>query len=81
MVVKKMLLNICNKFTICKNKIICYFFNHNWRYNFISIPNKAICNTCKIKAVLDLQTLEWKSVKTFEKELRTDDELCKKWHK
>lgn len=59
--------------------VMCCIFGHKWKYNFPSLPNKAICTRCKAKAKLDLHTLDWKSVKTFEGEKRTDDELCRAW--
>lgn len=59
--------------------IFCYIFGHSWKYNFPALPNKSICTRCKIKCELDLHTLEWKTVKNFKNETRTDDELCKYW--
>lgn len=59
--------------------VMCRIFGHKWKYNFPSLPNKAICTRCKAKAKLDLHTLEWESIKTFEGEKRTDDELCRAW--
>jgi hypothetical protein len=59
--------------------VICRVFGHKWKYNFPSLPNKAICTRCKSKAKLDLHTLDWESVKTFEEEKRTDKELCRVW--
>jgi len=61
------------------NKIICRIFGHKWKYNFPSQPNKAICCRCKIKAKLNLRTLEWGNVDSFEGEKRSDVELCNKW--
>jgi hypothetical protein len=60
-------------------RVICRVFGHKWRYNFPSLPNKAICARCKAKEKLDLHTLEWESVKIFEGEKRTDRELCRVW--
>ena len=59
--------------------IICYLFGHKWKYNFPSIANKVICSRCKTKEHLNLFTLEWESVESFENEKRTDEELIKKW--
>lgn len=61
------------------NNIICYIFNHKWKFNFKSLPNKAICSRCKIKAELNLYTLEWESIDKFEGEKRSDEELCRTW--
>jgi hypothetical protein len=60
--------------------MLCYIFGHNWKYNFPSLPNKAICTRCKIKQELNLHTLEWKNVKKFKCETRIDEELCKDWN-
>lgn len=38
---------------------ICRLFGHEWRYNFKSLPNKAICERCKSKSKLNLRSLEW----------------------
>ena len=59
--------------------VMCRIFGHKWKYNFPSLPNKAICTRCKAKEKLDLYTLEWESIKTFEGEKRTDEELCRAW--
>jgi len=59
--------------------VMCRIFGHKWKYNFPSLPNKAICTRCKAKAKLNLRTLEWESIKAFEGEKRTDDELCRAW--
>ena len=61
-------------------KIICNIFGHDWRYNFPAIPNKRICKRCKEKEMLNLLTLGWNIVTSFDKETRTDEELIKKWH-
>lgn len=66
-------------FNIMSNKLICKIFGHKWKYNFPSLPNKAICSRCKIKAELNLRTLEWYNVNSFEGVKRSDEELCKKW--
>jgi len=58
---------------------MCRFFGHKWKYNFPSIPNKAMCTRCKCKSVLNLKTLEWISVKNFNKEKRTDEQLAWDW--
>lgn len=59
--------------------VMCLIFGHKWKYNFPSLPNKAICTRCKAKTKLNLHTLEWESVKTLEGEKRTDNELCRVW--
>ncbi len=59
--------------------VMCRFFGHKWKYNFPSIPNKAMCTRCKCKSVLNLKTLEWISVKNFDKEKRTDEQLVRDW--
>lgn len=61
------------------DELKCNIFGHKWKFNFPSIPNKAICSRCKCKSILNLQTLEWKPVLTFENEERTDNELIKAW--
>lgn len=61
------------------NKILCFIFNHKWRYNFPSLPSKAICKRCKAKAKVNLKIMEWESVDKFEGETRTDQELINKW--
>jgi len=58
---------------------MCGIFGHKWKYNFPSIPNKAICKRCKAKSQLDLRKLEWERVSTFKHEKRTEDELCSVW--
>lgn len=64
-------------------KAKCDFFGHDWRYNFPSIPNRAICVRCKCKSELNLHKLEWEPVDKFtftEKyDTKTDKELIKKW--
>jgi len=61
--------------------VMCRFFGHKWRYNFpiSSIPNKAICEKCYVKAKLNLRTLDWEVVSDFGTETRTDKELADKW--
>ena len=51
----------------------------DWKFNFPSIPNKAICKICHAKAELDLHTLEWMPIGVFKNEKRTDKELAKQW--
>jgi hypothetical protein len=64
-------------------KAKCDLFGHDWRYNFPSLANRAICTRCKCKAELNLRDLEWEPVEKFsfsEKyNTRTDDELIKQW--
>lgn len=57
--------------------MLCEMFDHKWKYNFTSMPNKRICCRCKIREALNLRTLEW-SEKFTDK--RSDEELIKKWH-
>ena len=59
--------------------VMCRFFGHRWRYNFPSIPNKAICEKCYAKSKLNLKTLDWEVVSDFENEKRTNKELADKW--
>jgi ABC-type transport system involved in Fe-S cluster assembly fused permease/ATPase subunit len=61
-------------------KILCYTFGHRWKFNFKSIPNKAICSVCKSKSKLNLSTLNWEEVKDFGNDYRTDKELIETWH-
>ena len=62
------------------NKIKCYIFGHKFRYNFPSLPNKAICVNCKEKKKLNLHALKWHKVKLFPNEKRSDSELCFMWY-
>jgi len=62
-------------------KIICRIFGHKWRYNFKSMPSKAICSECCIKSKFNIYTLEWESVEHFEGDDRPDWLLIKKWTK
>ena len=59
--------------------LLCHCFGHELKYNFPSIPNKCICARCKMKMELNLVTLVWENVETFDNEERTDEELCEKW--
>ena len=63
------------------NKIRCKIFGHKWKYNFKSIPNKAICPVCYLKSRLNLSTREWESVPNFEGDSRTNEELSRMWFK
>lgn len=62
-------------------KIICNIFGHDYRYNFMSLPNKCICYRCGSKHKLNLETLEWEETESFGFNLRTDEELKEKWFK
>lgn len=64
---------------LVKADYICRITGHNWKYNFASIPDKAICNRCYAKIKFDLHDLCWKKVECFEGEKRTDKELCRAW--
>lgn len=72
-------LSISTKSLFFISRVICRFFGHRWKYNFPSIPNKAMCIRCKCKAVLDLKKLEWNSVDAFTGEKRTDKEIVRDW--
>jgi len=60
-------------------KIICKIFGCKWKYNFKSLPNKAICNRCNSKSILNLHTLEWEKTLSFGTHLGTDEEIKKRW--
>ena len=60
---------------------LCKLFGHNWKFNFSVLANKCICSKCKLKMELDLSTLEWKEINSFENESRSDKELINKWIK
>tara|TARA_R110000868_G_scaffold76573_6_gene220180 strand:- start:11363 stop:11569 length:207 start_codon:yes stop_codon:yes gene_type:complete len=60
-------------------KLKCKVYDHDWKYNFSTMPNKAICTRCKIKSKFDLRELEWNPIDTFEGETRTDGELISAW--
>lgn len=53
---------------------------HSLRYNFSTLPSKAICKRCCQKFILNLRELEWEEVKEFIGENRTDEELIIQWH-
>jgi hypothetical protein len=76
---KQQKLSLRNKPLFFIARVICRFFGHKWKYNFPSIPNKAMCTRCKCKAVLDLKKLEWNNVDAFIGEKRTDKELARDW--
>lgn len=59
--------------------MICFIIGHKWRFNFSSVPNKAICVRCKKKIMYNYKTFAWEKVKMFGNETRTDKELIKKW--
>lgn len=60
-------------------KLWCLIFGHDWRYNFKSMPSKAICKRCYCRAEFRVKTLEWEEVKQFDGETRPCLELIKKW--
>lgn len=62
-------------------KLLCRILGHIWKYNFPknSVPSKAICARCYIKARFNPFTLEFESVPEFNGEKRTDAELSKRW--
>jgi urease accessory protein UreH len=57
----------------------CKLIGHNWKYNFSTLPNKAICSKCFAKSKLNLNNLNWEIVSEFEGEKRTNKELINKW--
>ena len=63
------------------NKIKCKLFGHKWRYNFKSLPNKAICKRCCYKSKLNIHNLEWEEVDIFLGENRMCKELAEQWVK
>lgn len=52
--------------------------DHDWLYNFPSIPDKRICERCKKRESMTFKTLEWDS--TFN-DPRSDEELINRWTK
>lgn len=62
-------------------KLICRIFGCDWRYNFPSMPNRCICFRCNAKAKLNLPTLEWEYVESFDPKYGTDEERKERWHK
>ena len=60
---------------------MCKIFGCDWRYNFLSIPNKCICKRCHSKAKLNLGTLEWEEIISFGGDLGTDEEIANRWFK
>jgi len=63
------------------NNILCKIFGHRMRFNFPSLPSKAICERCHRKWIwmVKLGPDSWKEVDKFPGENRTDEELCEKW--
>ena len=65
------------------NKLICDLFWHDWRYNFVSLPNKRICTRCKRREHWKIGTMFpeiW--VEGFERvDERSDEVLLDKWVK
>lgn len=60
-------------------KVRCRIFGHKWRYNFKSMPSKAICSECEQKSRLNYSTMNWDLVNKFIGETRSNSELIKKW--
>ncbi len=54
--------------------------NHDFRFNFPSIPNKGICKKCKMKITFNGKDLEWEENEFTDSAGRTDEELIKQWH-
>lgn len=67
------------KHALNKYSLKCRIYGCEWRFNFPSMPNKSICKRCKAKAELNLRTLEWESVSSFDEKLGTDDEIVNRW--
>jgi len=63
------------------NKIRCKIFGHKWKYNFKTMPSKAICECCCIKSKFNIYTLEWESVEQFEGDDRPDLFIIRKFTK
>lgn len=71
------------------NKLICWLFGHKYKYNFKSLPSKAICSRCKTKwyfpygeTGISLLETEWIETDKFTFTPgceRTDEELIKQW--
>lgn len=63
--------------------LLCYILGHDWRHNFVSMPNKRICTKCKTKHALDLSTLKWLEPANGERFSlnRSDETLIATWHK
>jgi hypothetical protein len=59
-----------------KPHVICRFLNHDFRYNFQSMPNKRICKRCHKKEMWTNKPYVWD--KTFV-DSRSDKELVSKW--
>ena len=57
----------------------CKVFGHKFKYNFASVPNKRICENCYHKEKLNLSTLAWNKVDSFDANLGTDEEIIKRW--
>ena len=51
--------------------IICYLFDHNWRYNFPTMPSKRTCKRCgkieinRIKPPISNKLFKWTELKTI----------------
>lgn len=63
-------------------KIICGMIDHDWRYNFVSLPNKRICTRCKRREHWKIGTIPQIWIEGFPQEdKRSDAVLIEKWHK
>lgn len=63
------------------SNLICKVKGHDWRYNFVSVPNKCICYRCNTKRLLNLKTLEWEKIYYFIPFLGSDIEIKNRWYK
>ena len=46
--------------------LICKILDHDWRYNFPTMPTKRICHRCKIKQKVKLDfPIFWETVENF----------------
>lgn len=59
---------------------ICEINDHEYLYNFPSLPSKSICKKCKTKWKLNYNTLEWEITDKFNEILGNDEELIRRWH-
>lgn len=65
---------------------ICEIKGHEYLYNHVTLPSKAICRRCHQKWIANYKgdLLQgdgvWKEVDSFDGETRSDEELIEKWH-
>ena len=71
------------KLKMVLKSILCKLFGHNFRWNFVSFPDKRICKRCRLRQKSEINN---KNVLTsiwtngFE-DNRTDEILINKWFK